>query len=306
MIVVKHSERLGQHSAGRSPEDCCPSGGGRSPRRPGFIRAQGGRRREHPRPRSEAKQGLGGAPKSHPKGAKRLAPDDAATTITVYDTEHDEGYDPIAVKLTIHPDATIVFKGLTVPHQDYETIPWEFRYALDVAFPWLITPPVGAEFEPDELPVAEEVKVTGKRMQGVLSFEPAEALIPVDTSTGEPRTDARALHASLGSKRQFGNWFDQRTQECDLVKDQDFGVLNNFVKNPQGGRPTIDYWLTLDAAKHMAMLERNEQGRKIRQYLIDVEKRFRAQQQPASQQLTMTELCQASAPSPAKVDTPGC
>lgn len=39
----------------------------------------------------------------------------------------------------------------------------------------------------------------------------------------------------------------------------------------------MDYWLALDAAKEMAMLERNEEGKKVRRYLIAVEKQFRQQ-----------------------------
>jgi phage anti-repressor protein len=84
------------------------------------------------------------------------------------------------------------------------------------------------------------------------------------------------LLTSLGSKQRFTDWFDNRKDECDLIEDQDFGVNHKIMKNPQGGRPTVDYWLTLDAAKEMAMLERNEAGKRIRRYLIDVEKKFRA------------------------------
>lgn len=101
-------------------------------------------------------------------------------------------------------------------------------------------------------------------------------MIPVDTSSGEPLTDARALHTSLGAKRDFSNWFKQRVEECDLVENQDFGITAKFGENSGKGRPTTDYWLTLDAAKEMAMLERNEAGKRIRRYLIDVEKKFRA------------------------------
>jgi phage anti-repressor protein len=135
-----------------------------------------------------------------------------------------------------------------VPLQDYETIPQEFRTALETAFPNLInyTPEVEefAPFEPE--------------------FDaPAGDLIPVDTSTGEPRTDARTLHASLGSRRDFSNWCKQRVEECDLVENQDYGVCSpNLASKPRGGHKAIDYWLTLDAAKEMAMMERNEPARR--------------------------------------------
>ena len=86
--------------------------------------------------------------------------------------------------------------------------------------------------------------------------------------------NARDLWKALGSKRQFGNWIEDRLSE--FIEEQDFTV-NNFVngRDANGRFSKKDYILTLDVAKHLAMLERNEQGRKIRQYFIEVEKEYR-------------------------------
>ena len=86
--------------------------------------------------------------------------------------------------------------------------------------------------------------------------------------------NARDLWKALGSKRQFGNWIEDRLSE--FIEEQDFTV-NNFVngRDANGRFTAKDYLLTLDVAKHLAMLERNEQGRKIRQYFIEVEKAYR-------------------------------
>lgn len=84
--------------------------------------------------------------------------------------------------------------------------------------------------------------------------------------------NARDLHRGLGSKRQFTNWLDQRLEACGFKENEDYVVFNGGVKNPLGGRPSREVFLTLDAAKHFAMLERNEVGHAVRTYFIEHEK----------------------------------
>ena len=85
--------------------------------------------------------------------------------------------------------------------------------------------------------------------------------------------NARDLWKFLKNKRQFGNWIKDRLK--GFIADQDY-LINNFVKQlSSGSKHCVDYIISLDVAKHIAMLERNEQGRKIRQYFIEVEKQYR-------------------------------
>lgn len=84
--------------------------------------------------------------------------------------------------------------------------------------------------------------------------------------------NARDLWRCLKSKRQFGNWIKDRLE--GFVEGQDYAVNKN-VKGKNGRFQPTEYIITLDAAKHIAMLERNEQGCKIRQYFIEVEKQYR-------------------------------
>jgi len=41
------------------------------------------------------------------------------------------------------------------------------------------------------------------------------------------------------------------------VENQDFVVIAQTGKNPKGGRPSIEYHLTIDVAKELSMVERN-------------------------------------------------
>ena len=85
--------------------------------------------------------------------------------------------------------------------------------------------------------------------------------------------NARELHAFLEVKSRFNDWVKNRINECRFIENQDFVTL---TKNLVSGGQQTEYFLTLDAAKHFAMLERNERGFEARQYFIDCEKRAQA------------------------------
>ena len=88
----------------------------------------------------------------------------------------------------------------------------------------------------------------------------------------EQLVDARELHEKLELKRDFSNWITDRIEKYDFVENIDFTTI---LLKSTGGRPRIEYALTLDTAKEIAMVENNEQGRKIRRYFIEVEKKAR-------------------------------
>ncbi len=85
--------------------------------------------------------------------------------------------------------------------------------------------------------------------------------------------DARELHAKMKVGKDFSTWIKDRIEQCSFVQGVD------FVKFPKIGESKskllVEYHFTLDAAKHLAMLERNEVGFLIRQYFIEFEKTAR-------------------------------
>jgi anti-repressor protein len=87
--------------------------------------------------------------------------------------------------------------------------------------------------------------------------------------------NARDLHKFLGVGKMFAHWIKERIAEYEFVENQDYILLANFGKQTsgRGGHNRKDYHLTLDTAKELAMVERNEKGRQIRRYFIDCEKR---------------------------------
>ena len=103
-----------------------------------------------------------------------------------------------------------------------------------------------------------------------------EGIIPIyENDTKEKLINARELHKKLNNKRQFADWIKQRINKYKFLENQDFFKLHNFVMLGNLKRPQIDYYLTIDMAKELCMVENNETGRKIRRYFIEVEKRYR-------------------------------
>ncbi|MFP3041217.1 antA/AntB antirepressor family protein [Treponema primitia] len=85
------------------------------------------------------------------------------------------------------------------------------------------------------------------------------------------QVNARELHAALGVGRDFSNWIKDRIEKYGFIDGQDYSP--NLADRSDGlpGKPRSDYLLTLSMAKEIAMVENNDQGRQIRQYLIKLE-----------------------------------
>ena len=65
-----------------------------------------------------------------------------------------------------------------------------------------------------------------------------------------------------------------RIEKNGFIENQDFEVLHNFMENPNGGRPLIEYALSIDCAKEISMVEGNEKGKQARRYFIECEKQL--------------------------------
>ncbi|WP_273706058.1 phage antirepressor KilAC domain-containing protein [Leuconostoc mesenteroides] len=112
-----------------------------------------------------------------------------------------------------------------------------------------------------------------------------EEIIKIDTSqSGEQFVNARDLHKALEVKTQFNKWIE-RMIEYGFVDGTDFWSF--LSKTSSGGRPSVEYNLTISTAKEIAMLQRNEKGKQVRNYFIQVEDRYKKLANDPSYQMAL-------------------
>jgi phage anti-repressor protein len=107
-------------------------------------------------------------------------------------------------------------------------------------------------------------------------------LIPVFSgkiaNKDELLVDARLLHTKLESKQDFSTWIKKRISKYGFMQDVDFIVplKNGVLKSTTYGNEKIDYHLSMDMAKELGMIENNVNGRLIRRYFIEMERRAKS------------------------------
>ncbi|UTA78948.1 antA/AntB antirepressor family protein [Halomonas sp. XH26] len=104
--------------------------------------------------------------------------------------------------------------------------------------------------------------------------------------------NARDLHEFLEVKAKFTTWIQSRINQYGFLEGQDFvkhemepgkGFKTGSQKNEAlqsiayadnfGQQGRIEYHISLDMAKELSMVERNEKGKQARQYFIECERR---------------------------------
>jgi len=97
-------------------------------------------------------------------------------------------------------------------------------------------------------------------------------LIPIETIKGKDTVNARELHEFLEVQSRFADWFKNRVEKYDFFKGIDFLSLSKNLEN--GGR-TKEYFVSLEMAKELSMVENNPKGQEARRYFIKCEKKLK-------------------------------
>lgn len=110
-------------------------------------------------------------------------------------------------------------------------------------------------------------------------------LIKINYESDRPTVLARDLHEFLEVKTAYKDWFP-RMCEYGFTEGEDFC---SFLSESTGGRPATDAQLTIDMAKEICMLQRNEKGKQARQYFLQLEREWNSPEAVMARALRMAE-----------------
>lgn len=110
-------------------------------------------------------------------------------------------------------------------------------------------------------------------------------LIKINYESDRPTVLARDLHEFLEVETPFNKWFS-RMCEYGFTDGADF---QTFLSESTGGRPATDAQITIDMAKEICMLQRNERGKQARQYFLQLERECNSPEAVMSRALRMAE-----------------
>ncbi|HEM6393764.1 TPA: phage antirepressor KilAC domain-containing protein [Streptococcus suis] len=105
----------------------------------------------------------------------------------------------------------------------------------------------------------------------------------------EPVVSGRQLHEALGVNSNYTTWFDRMT-EYGFTENEDYVLLSNFGNQTgRGGHNKVDHVIKLDMAKEIAMIQRTDRGKQVRQYFIQVEKDFNSPEKIMARALLLAD-----------------
>lgn len=112
-------------------------------------------------------------------------------------------------------------------------------------------------------------------------------LIKVNFESERPTLLARELYDFLGyDKSQWARWYKKNIEDDNFfVENIDYITLD--IKS--NGNETKDFQLTIEMAKELSMLARNEKGKQARQYFIQLEKDWNAPEKVMARALKIAD-----------------
>ncbi|NCU44009.1 oxidoreductase [Candidatus Saccharibacteria bacterium] len=98
-------------------------------------------------------------------------------------------------------------------------------------------------------------------------------LIPLhEEKDGSVAVMGRDLHELLEISERYNSWFDRMLQ-YGFADGTDYTSVKSFTVVNNGARREVDnHIMTIEMAKEISMIQRNDKGKEVRQYFIALEK----------------------------------
>ncbi|HFU4217124.1 TPA: phage antirepressor KilAC domain-containing protein [Streptococcus suis] len=104
----------------------------------------------------------------------------------------------------------------------------------------------------------------------------------------EPVVSGRQLHETLEVKTEYKKWFSRMT-EYGFNENEDFLRVTQKCHTPGGLQDMTDHIIKLDMAKEIAMIQRSDRGKQVRQYFIQIEKDFNSPEKIMARALLLAD-----------------
>jgi anti-repressor protein len=129
-----------------------------------------------------------------------------------------------------------------------------------------------------------------------------QELIKIQTNENQEQlVSAREMYEKLGIQKKFTDWFYAQIERLNIKEGFDFFP---FWGESTGGRPSTDFLIPIDIAKHIAMISGGEKAHDIRNYFIKVERAWNSPEQVMNRALEYSRQALAKAMNQIEHDKP--
>lgn len=130
----------------------------------------------------------------------------------------------------------------------------------------------------------EELRLYGLEEKQIDIIMEYQERLPILQQDNNNYINGRTLHEQLEVNMKFADWIKQQLDDLDAEKEKEYFLTNGKTSNTNGGRPSLDYLVTIEIAKEISMVagaKGGKTGKKLkensklaRKYFIYIEKAF--------------------------------
>lgn len=113
-------------------------------------------------------------------------------------------------------------------------------------------------------------------------------LIKINYDNDQPTVSARELHKFLEVETPFNKWFP-RMCEYGFEEGESYRTFLSNRSDGLPGKPRQDAEITIDMAKELCMLQRNDKGKQARQYFLQMERDWNSPEKVMARALQIAE-----------------